>query len=599
MPLVIPSDLPAKSILEKEQIFTMTTQRAETQDIRPLKLAILNLMPKKEETETQLLRMLSNTALQVHVDLIRTDSHKSKNTDYSHLHRFYKTFDEIKQNKYDAMIITGAPIETMEYENVDYWQEFTEILEYAKEHVFSTMFICWASQAALYHYYGIKKHQKSKKIFGVYEFDLKKRGTLTKGFDDSFFIPQSRYTYNELKDVLSHPDLDVWAGREDIGANLVSSKDGRFLFVAGHFEYEEDTLYQEYLRDKAKGLGTDIPENYFIDNDEAKGIKVKWRSHANLFFSNWLNYCVYQETPYDISQISKKKVAKFGGSSLSDAGQFSKVKDIIYSSEDREIIVVSAPGKRNEKDTKITDILNQYYILKKDNNDLMQLEEKIQRFRKENEEKKENSLDTIVNRFTDIAKELELSQETVAIIQNVISKIKDSDNRDFILSRGEYLNAILMAKYLNYEFLDAEDIIFFDNNGALNKRKTYQAIRQRMANHLKFVVPGFYGKTENGEIKTFDRGGSDITGSIIAGALHSELYENWTDVDGVMTADPNKDKTAKTIDHLSYEQLLRMAEKGANVYHLYAIEPVMKQEIPIHIRNTNNPSGKGTIVQKK
>ncbi|CAL7876521.1 Homoserine O-succinyltransferase [Fusobacterium necrophorum subsp. funduliforme] len=194
MPLVIPSDLPAKSILEKEQIFTMTTQRAETQDIRPLKLAILNLMPKKEETETQLLRMLSNTALQVHVDLIRTDSHKSKNTDYSHLRRFYKTFDEIKQNKYDAMIITGAPIETMEYENVDYWQEFTEILEYAKEHVFSTMFICWASQAALYHYYGIKKHQKSKKIFGVYEFDLKKRGTLTKGFDDSFFIPQSRYT---------------------------------------------------------------------------------------------------------------------------------------------------------------------------------------------------------------------------------------------------------------------------------------------------------------------------------------------------------------------------------------------------------------------
>src|SRR3712207_3914434 len=202
MPLVIPSDLPAKSILEKEQIFTMTTQRAETQDIRPLKLAILNLMPKKEETETQLLRMLSNTALQVHVDLIRTDSHESKNTDYTHLHRFYKTFDEIKQNKYDAMIITGAPIETMEYENVDYWQEFTKILEYSKEHVFSTMFICWASQAALYHYYGIKKYQKPKKIFDVYEFDLKKRGTLTKGFDDSFFIPQSRYTYNELQDVI-------------------------------------------------------------------------------------------------------------------------------------------------------------------------------------------------------------------------------------------------------------------------------------------------------------------------------------------------------------------------------------------------------------
>ena len=307
MPLVIPSDLPAKSILEKEQIFIITTNRADSQDIRPLKLAILNLMPKKEETETQLLRMLSNTPLQVHVDLIRTESYKSKNTDETHLNRFYKTFEEMKHTKYDAMIVTGAPVETMEYEVVDYWEEFTQILEYAKENVFSTMFICWASQAALYHYYGIQKYQKDEKIFGVYYFDLMHRGVLTKGLDDYFFMPQSRYTYNKIDEVEKCDDLIVWSGREDIGSNLVSSKDGRFVFIAGHFEYEEDTLYQEYLRDIQRGLNTQLPQNYFVDNDETKEIKVRWRSHANLFFANWLNYCVYQETPYDISKIEKKK----------------------------------------------------------------------------------------------------------------------------------------------------------------------------------------------------------------------------------------------------------------------------------------------------
>ena len=307
MPLVIPSDLPAKSILEKEQIFIITTNRADSQDIRPLKLAILNLMPKKEETETQLLRMLSNTPLQVHVDLIRTESYKSKNTDETHLNRFYKTFEEMKHTKYDAMIVTGAPVETMEYEVVDYWEEFTQILEYAKENVFSTMFICWASQAALYHYYGIQKYQKDEKIFGVYDFDVTHRGVLTKGFDDYFYMPQSRYTYNKIDEVEQCDDLIIWSGREDIGSNLVSSKDGRFVFIAGHFEYEEDTLYQEYLRDRQRGLNTKLPQNYFVDNDETKEIKVRWRSHANLFFANWLNYGVYQETPYDISKIGKKK----------------------------------------------------------------------------------------------------------------------------------------------------------------------------------------------------------------------------------------------------------------------------------------------------
>ena len=303
MPLIIPQDLPANGILQEEQIFTITPQRAKTQDIRPLRVAILNLMPKKEETETQLLRMLSNTPLQVSVDFVRTDSYQSKNTSASHLERFYKTFGDIRHNKYDAMIITGAPVEKMKFEEVDYWQELREIFDFAKTNVFSTMYICWASQAGLYYYYGIEKVEQTEKIFGIFPYKLQNSSMITKGFDDEFYVPQSRYTLNPIYSINNHSALTLIAGCEKTGAAIVTSKDNRQIFVSGHFEYNADTLYQEYLRDKDLGLATAMPSNYF--EDEQEKIHVRWRAHANLFFSNWLNYFVYQETPFDIERISQ------------------------------------------------------------------------------------------------------------------------------------------------------------------------------------------------------------------------------------------------------------------------------------------------------
>ena len=319
MPVIIPSDLPAKEILEKERIFTILPQRAKHQDIRPLRIAIFNLMPKKEETETQFLRMLSNTPLQVYVDLIHTASYESKNTCKSHLSRFYRTFDEIRHRKYDAMIITGAPVEKMDFEEVLYWNELREIFEFAKTNVFSTMFICWASQAALYHYYGIRKHEQADKIFGVFDYEVRHESLLTKGFDDIFYTPQSRYTYNRLSDIIGNEGLHLVAGDEATGANIVLSSNQRQIFVAGHFEYDKDTLYNEYVRDKNQGLDTALPCNYFANDDESKGIDgitVKWRSYANLLFSNWLNYLVYQETPFDLSEISENVAATSERSAL-------------------------------------------------------------------------------------------------------------------------------------------------------------------------------------------------------------------------------------------------------------------------------------------
>ncbi len=308
MPVIVHQDLPAKAALEKENIFTMSDTRAQSQDIRPLNVAILNLMPTKEITELQFLRMLSNTPLQVNIDLIRTESYESKNADMGHLKKFYKTFSEIKNNKYDAMIITGAPVERMEYEEVLYWKELKDILDYVRKNVFSALFVCWAAQAALYHYYGVQKHDAGKKIFGVYEFQANGQNVLTKGFDDTYFVPQSRYTYTKGEDLAGIKDLLVWAERPDTGVQLATTKDNRLIFVSGHGEYDSDTLYKEYARDKEKGEEITLPSNYFINDDEEQGITVKWRSHANLFFSNWLNYCVYQETPYDIATIAGKDV---------------------------------------------------------------------------------------------------------------------------------------------------------------------------------------------------------------------------------------------------------------------------------------------------
>lgn len=308
MPLIIPKDLIGEEVLKKEKIFIMNEERATTQDIRPLQVAIVNLMPKKEETEVQFLRMLTNTALQIKIDLVRMDSYTGKNTSSLHLNKFYKTYDEIKDKKYDAMIITGAPIETLPYKDIKYWEELKTIFEFAKSNVFSTMFICWSAQAALYYYYGIESHPVNDKIFGVYNYNILDDSNLLRGFDDEFFIPNSRHTYVKKEDLARINDIKILASRQDTGVALASSKDDRFVFNFGHWEYDRDTLEGEFLRDRSKGLAIDPPINYYLDNNPEKDIQVKWRSSANLFFSNWLNYCVYQETPYYLEKLQKKNI---------------------------------------------------------------------------------------------------------------------------------------------------------------------------------------------------------------------------------------------------------------------------------------------------
>lgn len=304
MPIKIVDNLPAKRTLEAENIFVMSEKRALTQDIRPLKIAILNLMPTKITTETQLLRLLGNSPLQVDIELVKTQSYQSKNTPAEHLLTFYKTFDEIKNNKYDGMIITGAPVETMEFEEVDYWSELAGILEWTKSNVTSTMHICWGAQAALYYHYGIKKYRLSKKMFGVYEHKIKRRTKmLMRGFDDVFYAPHSRYTEVLEEEISKVPELEVLAVSDKAGVYLVTSKKGKQIFIMGHCEYDDVTLSQEYYRDLDRGLDTDLPENYFPDDDPKQRPKVLWRAHANLLFSNWLNYHVYQTTPYDITKI--------------------------------------------------------------------------------------------------------------------------------------------------------------------------------------------------------------------------------------------------------------------------------------------------------
>ena len=597
MPVIIPKNLPAANKLASENIFVMNEIRAQSQDIRPLKVAIINLMPTKIETETQLLRMLSNTALQIEVDFIRTSTYTSKNTSFEHLEKFYKTFDQIKDNKYDAMIITGAPVEKIEYEEVEYWNELTQIMDFARERVYSTMFICWASQAALFHYYGIPKYLLDKKIFGVFENEIVNESVLTRGFDQMFYAPQSRYTYCKEEDIRDVDDLVILAKSEDAGVHLVTSKDNRMIFVSGHVEYDADTLDKEYRRDVANGINTSIPKNYYKNNDPNNEIVVRWKSNGNMMFSNWLNYCVYQSTPYDINSISKKIVSKFGGSSLADAKQFNKVKNIIMSENDRTHIVVSAPGKRNNDDVKITDILNSCYVLQNKKKELIRQEIEILSSKKKVEEEIELTINLVENRFEELCIELNISGKVKDELKKVKDAIRNSSDKDFILSRGEYINAIIMAEYLGYEFIDAKELIYFDADGKLDEEKTYKAIKNRINVNDKVVVPGFYGIDYNGNIKTFERGGSDITGSILARGISADLYENWTDVTGVMTADPRKDKNATTIENMTYKELLDMAKNGANVYHPDAIKPVENVDIPINIKNTNCPLEKGTIVK--
>ncbi|HPY67122.1 MAG TPA: homoserine O-succinyltransferase [Bacteroidales bacterium] len=299
MPLNILDNLPAVKILENENIFVMKQTRAVHQDIRPLQILIFNLMPVKITTETQILRLLSNTPLQVEITLLYTKMHLSKNTPKEHLDAFYKTFDDISTRKYDGMIITGAPIEHLEFEEVDYWEEMVKIMDWADSHVTSTMFICWASQAGLYHHYGIPKYMRDEKIFGVFQHKIhNKTNLLIRGFDDEFLAPHSRYTEIRKEDIIKVKELEILADSEEAGIYLVASKDLKRIFVTGHSEYDPMTLNSEYERDLAKGLNIKMPKNYYPDNDPSQVPLVKWRSHANLLFSNWLNYCVYQVTPY-------------------------------------------------------------------------------------------------------------------------------------------------------------------------------------------------------------------------------------------------------------------------------------------------------------
>ncbi len=305
MPIKIPNELPAVKTLNEENIFVMSHTRAVNQDIRPLKILILNLMPKKIETETQLSRLLGNSPLQVEIELIHTRSHESKNTSQAHMLSFYKVFDDIKNETFDGMIITGAPVEHLEFEEVEYWDELCEIMEWSKTHVWSTFHICWGSQAALYYHYGIKKYKLDKKLFGVFKHKADyKRAILLRGFDDEFYVPHSRHTTVKREDVEKIPELKILASSDEAGLYAVMTPQGRQIFITGHSEYDGDTLMHEYLRDITLGRDIDVPKNYFPDDDPTKEPIVNWRSHANLLYSNWLNYFVYQTTPYDITKIS-------------------------------------------------------------------------------------------------------------------------------------------------------------------------------------------------------------------------------------------------------------------------------------------------------
>lgn len=304
MPIRIDNELPAKQSLEIENIFVMSNMRADTQDIRPLNIIILNLMPTKIETETQLLRLLSNTPLQVNVEFLQVSTHVAKNTSKSHMDKFYYTFSQIKDKKYDGMIITGAPVEHLEFEEVDYWEELCEIMEWSKTHVYSTFHICWGAQAGLYYHYGIQKHKLPKKMFGVFPHrSLDVTHPLMRGLDDEYYVPHSRHTEVLRQDIAQVKALQIISYSDMAGVHIVSDMDCRMFFVTGHSEYDRDTLAKEYFRDKAKGLDIEKPYHYFPHDDENLVPIVSWKSSASLIFSNWLNYFVYQKTPYDLSTL--------------------------------------------------------------------------------------------------------------------------------------------------------------------------------------------------------------------------------------------------------------------------------------------------------
>lgn len=308
MPIKIPESLPARATLESENIFTITEHRAVTQDIRPLRILLLNLMPTKIVTETQLARLLGNSPLQIELELIMTTSRESRNTSREHMLSFYKTFDDVRDQHFDGMVITGAPVEQMEFEQVDYWDELCAIMEWSKTHVTSTFHICWGAQAGLYYHFGIRKIPLEKKLFGVFEHTVERRSSmLLRGFDDTFFVPHSRHTTISRADVEAVPQLKILASSPEAGIYAIATDKGRQIFITGHSEYDAETLRLEYERDKKAGLPIDVPKNYFPDDDDTKPPRVTWRSHANLIYTNWLNYYVYQRTPYIIDDIAHEK----------------------------------------------------------------------------------------------------------------------------------------------------------------------------------------------------------------------------------------------------------------------------------------------------
>ena len=309
MPIRIPNDLPATRTLTGENIFVMTETRAVSQDIRPLEILILNLMPTKIATETQLARLLGNTPLQVSLEFIHTKSHESKNTSKEHLFQFYKTFDEVRARNYVGLISTGAPVEQMPFERVEYWPELCEIMEWSKTHVFSTFHICWGAQAGLYYHYGIPKYSLPQKLFGVFPHRVERRSSmLMRGFDETFMVPHSRHTGVRREDIEACKALKILSSSERAGVYAVSTEGGRQVFVTGHSEYDADTLEKEYLRDKNAGLPIRVPENYYPNDDDTQKPTVTWRSHASLLYQNWLNYCVYQTTPYDIRTLEPIRI---------------------------------------------------------------------------------------------------------------------------------------------------------------------------------------------------------------------------------------------------------------------------------------------------
>lgn len=590
MPIKVPNDLPAVDTLTKENVFVMTDTRAMTQDIRPLQILILNLMPTKVDTETQLTRLLGNSPLQVELELLQTSSHKAANTSEEHMIAFYKTFDQVRTNYYDGMIITGAPVELMDFEEVDYWDELCEIMEWSKSHVHSTFHICWGAQAGLYYHYGIKKHILPKKLSGVFLHHLDyKNGMLFRGFDDEFYVPHSRNTTVHIEDVEAVPELKVIASSKEAGIFAIKSENDRQIFVMGHSEYEWDTLLKEYMRDKEAGLEPDVPCNYFPDDDDTKEPIVRWRSCANLLYSNWLNYFVYQSTPYDIRMIHEEdlapviqekadlKVAKFGGTSLADAVRFKQAAEVIKNDETRKYVVVSAPGKRRENDVKVTDILID--CTKPD-------------------APAEELLIKVSARYREIIRGLGIKFDLDGEIAEIKDRYDHGAGNEYLISRGEYLCGKIMAEYLGYKFIDAADVIFFDGDGEFLPEKTNEALSKELAKHDHALVPGFYGIDTKGMVRTFSRGGSDITGALVAEAVKADLYENWTDVTGLLMADPKIVKDPLTVPIITYKELRELSVMGAVVMHEDSVFPVRKVGIPINIRNTAKPDEPGTLIVK-